>query len=90
MEIPWQRLNQETLRRVIEEFVTREGTEYGQGDVSLDQKVEQVMLQLRRKQAVLCFDPDSESCHILPTSHFVRDRQGARSSRSVEAFEDLP
>ena len=39
LEIPVGRLDGETLRRLIEEFVTREGTDYGTREKSLDQKV---------------------------------------------------
>ncbi|MYE98920.1 MAG: YheU family protein, partial [Gammaproteobacteria bacterium] len=34
MEVPWQKLSDEALAAVIEEFVTREGTEYGARDYS--------------------------------------------------------
>lgn len=66
MEIPWQGLKPEILRAVVEEFVTREGTDYGSSEFSLEQKVEHVLRQLRRGQAILSFDQESESCHILP------------------------
>ncbi len=63
MEIPWERLEEVTLTRVIEEFITREGTDYGT-EYSLTHKVQQIKQALRRKEAVLLFDPESESCHI--------------------------
>jgi uncharacterized protein YheU (UPF0270 family) len=65
MEIPWQRLSNEVLDGVIEEFVSREGTEYGAEDYTLAQKVAQVRLQLRRGEAVIDFDPDTETCHLI-------------------------
>ena len=43
----------------------REGTEYGERDVSLDQKVEQVARQLRRREAQIIFDPDSKTIDIV-------------------------
>ncbi len=79
MEIPWDRLNPDTLRRVVEEFVSREGTDYGRDDVSLTQKVEQVLRQLQRKEAVLSFDEDSETCQVLPSTHFSRLRRPSSS-----------
>lgn len=65
MEIPWQRLSDEVLDAVIEEFVSREGTEYGAEDYSLTEKVAQVRLQLKRGEAVVDFDPDTETCHLM-------------------------
>ncbi|HDZ08538.1 YheU family protein [Pseudohongiella sp.] len=65
MEIPWQRLSDEVLDAVIEEFVSREGTEYGAEDYTLAEKVAQVRLQLKRGEAVVDFDPDTETCHLI-------------------------
>jgi uncharacterized protein YheU (UPF0270 family) len=65
MEIPWQRLSDDVLDSVIEEFVSREGTEYGAQDYTLAEKVAQVRLQLQRGEAVIDFDPDTETCHLM-------------------------
>jgi uncharacterized protein len=50
---------------VLESFVLREGTEYGERDVSLDQKVAQVTKQLQRGEAQIVFDPESETIDIV-------------------------
>ena len=65
MEIPYEKLDTETLRRVIEEIVSREGTDYGERVYSFDEKVEQVAGMLRIGKAVLVFDPDTESVNIV-------------------------
>ncbi len=69
MKIPYQKLAEETLRAVIEEFISREGTEYGDQEHTLEQKVQQVKDQLQRGDIVLSYDPESQSCH-LQTSEF--------------------
>ena len=48
MEIPYAQLSKEVLEAVIEEFITREGTDYGEVELSLADKVDQVREQLRR------------------------------------------
>jgi uncharacterized protein len=58
-------LSEEALRGVLESFVLREGTEYGERDFSLDQKVAQVVNQLRRGEARIVFDPQSETIDIV-------------------------
>ena len=63
--VPYTELSPEALRGVIESFVLREGTEYGDRDVSLDDKVIQVTRQLRRGEAQIVFDPGSESIDIV-------------------------
>lgn len=65
MEIPWQQLSDDVLDAVIEEFVSREGTEYGAEDYTLAAKVSQVRLQLQRGEAAIDFDPDTETCHLI-------------------------
>lgn len=64
--VPHQQLDEKTLEAVIEEFVSREGTEYGASEVSLGRKVEQVRKQLQSGRACLCFDQQTETCNILP------------------------
>ncbi|MBT5720322.1 MAG: YheU family protein [Gammaproteobacteria bacterium] len=64
MNIPYQELEAETLRAIIEEFISREGTDYGAHEYSLEQKVQQVRNQLERGEIVLNFDPETESCDL--------------------------
>ncbi len=64
MNIPYQELDAETLRAIIEEFISREGTDYGAHEYSLEQKVQQVRNQLERGDVVLNFDPETESCDL--------------------------
>ena len=66
MIIPHHMLSPEALHRVIEAFVTREGTDYGEHDIPLATKVLQVRQQLDAGTAVLVYDEDTESCTIQP------------------------
>lgn len=66
VEIPWESLSGDALQGVIEEYVTREGTEYGLHEIPLERKVAQVRRQLERSEAQILFDPASGSCHIVP------------------------
>lgn len=70
MIIPWDSLSNEALQGVVEDFVTREGTEYGAREVELATKVSQVIAQLRSKKAIIVFDSDLESTSIVPTEEF--------------------
>ena len=64
LDIPYESLPEEILQAVIEQFVLREGTDYGESEYSLDQKVAQVRLALKKGEAVVCFNPEDESCSI--------------------------
>lgn len=65
VKIPYEQLSQEALHGVIEEFVTRDGTDYGEIEVPLNTKINQVLNQLKSGKAVIIFDPESETCNIL-------------------------
>ena len=73
--IPHRELSADALRGVLESFVLREGTEYGERDVSLDEKVAQVLNQLERGEAQVVFYPEEESIDIVvakPQSRTLR------------------
>jgi uncharacterized protein YheU (UPF0270 family) len=63
--IPHAELSADALRGVVESFVLREGTDYGEREVSLDQKVAQVLRQLERGDARIIFDAQLETVHIV-------------------------
>jgi uncharacterized protein YheU (UPF0270 family) len=68
LKIPYNQLNPEALQGVIEEFVTRDGTDYGEIEVSLETKISQVLGQLKSGKAVIVFDQATETCNILRSS----------------------
>jgi uncharacterized protein YheU (UPF0270 family) len=68
MIIPHHLLSPDALRGVIEAFVTREGTDYGTHEVSLETKVVQVRQQLDEGTAVIVYDEATDSCTIQPTN----------------------
>ena len=69
--IPFDQLSEGAQRGVIEEFVTREGTDYGHVEVSLDDKVLAVRRQIDRGEVVLMFDPKTERVNLV-TSRTLR------------------
>ncbi len=64
LEIPYQQLSDEALQGLVEEFITREGTDYGERELSLAAKVALVMSQLQSGKAVVVFDEVLQSCTI--------------------------
>jgi len=65
IEVPLTALSEDTLRGLIEEFVTRAGTDYGADEKSLEQKMADVRRQLVRGEARIVFDPETESANIV-------------------------
>jgi uncharacterized protein YheU (UPF0270 family) len=66
LEIPLERIPPETLTRMLEEFVTREWSELTDGEYTLEQKVEQVLEQLRDRRAMIVYDQATETWNIIP------------------------
>jgi uncharacterized protein len=62
--IPYSELSPDVLQRLIESFVLREGTDYGERPFTLDEKVAHVIGELRHGTAQISFDPNTESITI--------------------------
>lgn len=65
VKIPYDQLSQKALQGIIEEFVTRDGTDYGEVEVSLETKMAQVLKQIKSKDAFIVFDDQTETCTIF-------------------------
>ena len=63
--IPVDKLSPEALQGVIEEFISRQGTDYGQIEASRETKLRQVKEKLERGAAVLIFDDETETTNIF-------------------------
>ena len=68
IEVSYKDLSASALQGVIESYVLREGTDYGERDVPFESKVAQVRRQLENGEAAIFFDPASESIDIVPVT----------------------
>lgn len=66
MEIPIQNLSAEALEGVIDDFIHREGTDYGAVEASLERKRREILTQLEKGFVKLMFDPETESITLVP------------------------
>jgi hypothetical protein len=65
VDLPLDRINPDTLRNMVEEFVTREWSEMSDAGYSLDEKIEQVIQQLNTDKAKVVFDLTTGTCNIV-------------------------
>ena len=70
MIIPWQDLAPETLDNLIESFVLREGTDYGEEERSLEQKVADIRRQLQSGGVLVVWSELHETVNIMPRNQF--------------------
>lgn len=68
--IPYQRLDGDTLAALIEAFILREGSDYGEHEVVMERKVEQVLLQIKSGKVVIVFDEETESVNLLTSQDY--------------------
>jgi uncharacterized protein YheU (UPF0270 family) len=80
--VPYSELSEDALRGVVESFVLREGTDYGERDVPHEEKVAQVMRQLERGEARIMFDPLDSTVTIVVVEPNDPERRRARAPRT--------
>lgn len=75
MIVPANMLSDDALRGMIEEFVTRDGTDYGEQEVSLEERVEEVREQILTGKALIMFDSKTETTTIIPAEDLAKIQQ---------------
>ena len=65
VEVPSEQLNPDTLRQMIQEFVSRDGADWDQVGCTLDDKVEQVLRQLKTGRAKIVFDLKTQTANLV-------------------------
>ncbi|MFQ3251201.1 MAG: hypothetical protein ACI9O6_003048 [Glaciecola sp.] len=65
MIIPLESIDEETLQNLVESFVLREGTDYGEVEISLQEKVDQIIEQLTAGDIVIEYSEEHESINII-------------------------
>ena len=80
--IPHHQLSCDVLDAVLEEYASRDGTDYGAVECSLAQKVSQLKAMLTSGEIVVVFDQSSETCDVL-------DAQQAKQLKYMMKNDDL-
>lgn len=62
MRIPHRQLSPMALRAVVEEFVTRDGTDHS----SIERRIETVLRHLEAGRVAVYFDEETKTCNIVP------------------------
>ncbi|QWA13781.1 YheU family protein [Sodalis ligni] len=70
MIIPWEEIDSDTLYNLLESFVLREGTDYGEQEKTLEAKVADVKRQLISGEAVVVWSELHETINIMPRGQF--------------------
>ena len=84
LRVPVERLSPEALQGLLEEFVSRDGTDYGESETPLSTRVAQLRERLDRGFAWLLFDADSETWDLLPVE-LAKERLGATADECFDS-----
>ncbi|AWX14423.1 hypothetical protein CEP48_01360 [Mergibacter septicus] len=74
MIIPWQHLEPETLKNIIQSFILREGTDYGLYELSLAEKEQRLQQQIERGDVLLVWSELHQSIDLKPKAFFVTNK----------------
>lgn len=65
MIIPYQKLSDEALRALIEDFVTRDGTDYGKIEMSMQEKSAHLLALLKKGELLITYNEELQSCGLV-------------------------
>ncbi|MBX2857628.1 MAG: YheU family protein [Cellvibrionaceae bacterium] len=72
MVIPPQRLTSEVLRNLLESFIIREGTDYGEQELSLAEKVDNLRPLVEQGSVLLVYDEATSSVNLMSKEAFEK------------------
>jgi uncharacterized protein YheU (UPF0270 family) len=64
--VPFQRLEMEVLQALLEDYATRDGTDYGERELTTQEKVDRLQCQLGAGDLQILYDADSEQWDLVP------------------------
>jgi len=70
VRVPPENISKEALNGLIEEFVSRDGTDTGYTKLTLEERVGQVRRQLADGTAVIVYDLSTETANIVSKEAF--------------------
>lgn len=74
MIVPFSDIDQDTLNNLIEYYVLREGTDYGEHEIPLSEKVAAVKRQLKSGEVVIVYSELHETVNLMPKQQFLQDQ----------------
>lgn len=72
VEIPKEVLSEDAIRGIVENFILREGTDYGREEAAFDTKYRQILKQLDKGDVKIFFDPNTESVGLMTLNEWKR------------------
>lgn len=68
MIIPPSSLGPETLTNLLQDYITREGTDYGEVELTLEEKLDILRPQVLNSRVLIIYDESSGSFTLMPAN----------------------
>jgi uncharacterized protein YheU (UPF0270 family) len=65
MIIPYKELSEDALQALIEDFVTRDGTDYGQDEMTMQEKTTHLLALLKTGDMLISYSEETETCGLI-------------------------
>jgi len=65
MIIPYNEISEPALQALIEDYVTRDGTDYGQDELSMREKSEHLLVLLKAGELLISYNEESQTCGLV-------------------------
>jgi len=65
MIIPYHELSEDALQSLMEDFVTRDGTDYGLVEMSMQEKSEHLLALLKKGELLISYNDELQSCGLV-------------------------
>jgi uncharacterized protein len=72
VEISPEAISTDILNAIIENFIAREGTDYGWEETAHATKLDQISRNIKKGQIRIVFDPNSESVTLITEKEYLR------------------
>jgi uncharacterized protein YheU (UPF0270 family) len=69
VEVPLERLDEQILKALLEEFSSRDGTDYGDRETTLEERVAQLSHRLKMSELAILYDADSQQWDLVDREH---------------------
>jgi uncharacterized protein YheU (UPF0270 family) len=75
VEVPFEAVGPEALLGIIENFILREGTDYGAHEIDHESKIKRVRAQLQHGDVKIIFDPNTESVTLYTKAQWANAKR---------------
>ena len=75
MIIPPEQLTEQALRNIIESYILREGTDYGDIELALEIKVEDLLPQVILGEVLIVYDDELQTVTLMSRHEYARQQQ---------------